>query len=327
MVLQPVVPTNICGVPVSAFVRARLDPSTISELFIPTADLPVGVTLAEYQLLLAAGILVDTFTLQFPTRIQFATFPVDGSFAALPAGQTLIELSSGLVTNAVGNSNMVNDQEILSQIRSLSVVADGPLEVRMEPNVGAFQVLDGTPLVGSGKRVGRIVLDAGDNPVLARVAMSTSVQAPSLGGLTQAQHRFADQVLTKSSGAATEDGLAALSFVPRWRDTTIPASLGANFLRTEHVGQKVFLVRNIGAGAIEVLLQGTHFVSVGDARGYIPDPDMGAARVTIASGDTHVIESGVLYGAVQFAAAVAAAETAGATARVIVEYKGITYTR
>lgn len=312
--LTDVVPVNICGVPVSTQISRRLQLGALSGQLSPF----------EQEIILSSGVQLDLQQLNLPSRIQFVTWPVDGSFAALPKGQTLIDVENASVINAAGTGNLIYDPEVLSQVRSLAVVADSPVTVQMEPNLGAFAVADGIPLIGNGKRLQKIILDTGDVPANVRVVFSASSQAPITGSFAQAQYRYIDQIFTKSAAAASQDGLTPATIRARFKDTISAIDDSANFFLAEHVGQKTFLIRNIGPGAIEVLLQGAMFKTVADIRGYIADTDSGPGRQTVASGDELILESGIPYSVMQLGIAVAQAEAAGQTARAIVEYKGMT---
>lgn len=312
--LEPVVPVNICGLVVPSALSKRL----------ALARLPVGINAFETEVLLSSAVQLDLSILNLPTRIQLVTWPVDGSMQPLPTGQTVIDVEDASIVNSAGSSSLINDPEVLEQIRSIVVVADSPVTVKMEPNLGAFLAADGMPLIGNGKRITRIVLDTGDVPANVRVALSTSVQAPDVGGFAQAQYRFADQIFTKSAAAATQDSLTPATMRARWRDALSPLTGSANFMRAENIGQKIFLVRNIGPGAIEAQLFGAMFKAVADDQGYIPDPDSGNARQTVNSSENLILESSIPFSVMQLGIAVAQAEVADQTARVIVEYKGMT---
>ncbi|MDP2952831.1 MAG: hypothetical protein Q8O76_05905, partial [Chloroflexota bacterium] len=221
-------------------------------------------------------------------------------------------------------------------LQSALLFVDSYVTVTVEPGVGSFAVNVATPVFGTGKKVTRITLDA-SWPYLLTLIAGTYISPPGVGFQNNGLMRVSDTTLTKTAALGTADSFGSIKFVPRWGTKTLDQTLyGVAGFFTGGAVQKFFIVRNLSVATVEVRVQGGIQPTLVEGLeqlglpGYVQDPDIhpaGSATenfVSIAAGGQAILETGLPYGIIRMQARVAAAMPAALTARLVIEFAGIT---
>lgn len=274
-----------------------------------------------------------------PPTLSFLLFPGDGDYGLIAPGTTTIDFVNQIVVGPSGSqTQFVVDQSLLAMVQSLFISVDSPVQVKILPSAQLFPVVPGAVLNAPYVKVTALQIIT-DVPCLVSVALSTGLTVAGVYPVSLVQRRYGDVTITKGVASGSTEGLAntaqALGFTARTETKQFPTPIPtATYIRTMGVGQKIFVVRNIGPGAVDVQLFGTTLLStpttVATARantdGWVADPDQltstGGTPTNIASGADAVIESGVGWHLVQLRARVAKGEVQGQAARLITEYAG-----
>lgn len=272
-----------------------------------------------------------------PPVLAWGSFPQDGGLEPLPAGKTVLDFKTGQVTAPDKLRTLSADTSFLKLIQSAWMVADSPVTIWIEPGVGRFQLLLTTAYSIEARQIERVTLDA-DYPFAFQMLFSTSLLAPKVENMVLGQGRFSDTTVTKARAAASADDFSSLLFAPRWDQETLDQSLyGKNIIICNGTGQKVFIVRNVGAVAAEVRVQGGIWpvvAALAEALGgavMIQDPDIHPAGTGVASFvsvpaySEAVLETGILYSIIRLQARLPAAQAQAVSTRLLVEYTGMSY--
>lgn len=272
-----------------------------------------------------------------PLRLDYILYPGDGDYGLIAAGTTTIDFVNQIVLGPSGSLLQLSvDQDTLALVQSLFITADSPVAVQVLPGGGLFPVAPGAVVSAPYRKVTAIKIIT-DVPCLATIALSTGLTAAGVVPVALTQKRYSDVTLTKGVAAGQTEGLAdvarAVAFTARTEAKALLQSTGVGYIRTVGVGQKLFIVRNLGPGAVDVQLFGTMLLTtppvVAAARantdGWVVDPDQAGtgAPTNIASGSDAVIESGIGWHLVQLRARLASAAAQGTQARLILEYAGL----
>jgi len=263
--------------------------------------------------------------------LQHLLLPKDGGLEPFPAGTSSIDLRSGTVQKGSNGPQIIIEAEptVRENIRSAVFFADAIVDLQASPGLGLLTLFPGV-IVQEPARYHQQITLTSNAPFLFLASFGTSALVGKASPVTTGQLRISTTALTKVAAAAAADSLAAILFVPQYGTKTLTqATYGVNFINSVTVGQKLFFVRNLGPGAVDVQIFGAlNLVNVltldalGAANGYMADTDTGATPTNIASGDAAVMETGIPWGVIQLHARVATAEAAGQTATILVEYYG-----
>lgn len=289
-----------------------------------------------------------------PDDLQWATFPSDGGFEALPPGETIIDFTTGKVLaddSGARRRQVSADSSVLKRAQSVLIYADNPVKVRVEPGVGVFALLPNLPVFGSGRKIEKIRLKS-DVPYLLFAIFGTGPFAPTLTTPIMGQARVSDTTLTKRNAAGTADPwtdivMTAETITDAGSYRVNQALFGDPILETLGISQKTWLVRNLGSiSDVEVRVVGT--LSVVDSAalallnvlGFALDSDIHqtgtptAQYVTVPlSADAGVtpgsviLESGIPWIECKLQARIPAATFASLGTRFLVEYFGTTNLR
>lgn len=257
-----------------------------------------------------------------PSSLLWGVYPGDGGPALLPAGDTILDFTKGTVNNALGAQPMNIPLEVLSRVQSAIIAPDTQAFFNLDPGYGWF-FSQGAAIEGNGRNIKAIRVKS-DVPLALLVVVGTERDAPRLRIVQYVQVRYGVPTVVKLAAAGVADALAPVGLVSATTDSNgskaLNQSFAKNIIRTPGWGMKNFLIRNGGAVDLEVQLFGSHSDTVGDAAGWIPDPDTGGIKTVPAGGGSIVLETGVAFSVLQLRARIAAANAAGTATIPVIEF-------
>ena len=266
------------------------------------------------------GALADGETLIGAPELLFGFFPGDGTYEPLPAGEMTFDLEGRTVTGPLSGLDLQVAADVLDNARSLIVIPDSLVKVELEPDSGQIPIAGGV-FVGNARSVTKVLITA-DRPYNLLMGFSTSQLSPQMISASRFQIRTSTTTLTKVAAAAVADPLVDVPVVPQFGTKTLDqATFGDAIIPTLGWGLKGWVVRNTGANAAEVQLQGRM-----DPDGaFIPvvDGTLTGARETIAAGDDLIMATGLPWIDLRLQAAVAAAVAATLVTTIEVSYNGV----
>lgn len=251
-----------------------------------------------------------------PEVLVWATWPEDGRLGVLPSGLTTIDLPEQTVRNNAYSEKFEVPDEVSKVAQSVVIYVDITVRMRIDPGAGYFLIGPGVIEINS-RRIRKLIFDSPIVPYNLLIAIGSGPIAADIRSHAIAQPRLHTSTLEKSAAAGTADPFVPVTFTVRSSSQTLDQDeFGSSLLLTYGFAQKMFVVTNSGPGAINARLRGAVF-----ATNYVQDPD--STEVTIPSGESAVIESGLPYGTALFETRVDEAETTGAEAEITVDYMGI----
>lgn len=269
-------------------------------------------------------------------NIIWATFPEDGGLEPLPAGTTTLDFETRNVTSPDGIRRISADVPSLKP-KSLLLFTDVGASIKITPGVGVFQLGPNIRLIGVSREIKTIEVTF-DLPYLLFGVFGNVIQPPDLFAMVQGQVRVSDTTFSKTRAAAVADAFTSLAWVPQWGTKTLSQALyGKATLGSGLLGQKMFIIRNIGLTAAEVRVQGGVLAAVVDTlenagfAGYVNDTDIhtpgsgDASFVTIGSLSSAIFETSIQYGVMRFQVRIPAASGAGTATRLVCEFVGLSY--
>ena len=264
-----------------------------------------------------------------PQELDWATFPKEGGTLPFPAGLTTFELDRAQVQMADGRTiKMPATVEFYKRVQSMLIATDAPVTVTIYPS-GEGKFLSNVNYIvhGVARDVRRLLLDA-TWPFLGLVVFATAPNPPIVFPTTLGMARYAEFTATDTVA------WTSIPFIPATTgQTMLSMALGSATIPVVSVGQRMWIVRNIGPGNVEVRVQGTQFADNAalldalDYRGWILDTDVhapggpNAASVAIAAGADAILESGL---GLDFTR-VQARLTSGVSGLLIIDMDGETY--
>jgi hypothetical protein len=260
-----------------------------------------------------------------PSTIKHATFPQTGLLEPIPAGTTTFDLTVMRIVAPHRTFNLNTNMDY-SEIRSFLVAVDAPIHLTLLPIGQRTLALPG--IYEIAVRDVQQIIGQADAPFLGLMQFSTVVNGTDVFAQSIFAQRYSATALSKTAATGLSDGFSELTFVPRQYNTfageqiLTQATFGVASVPTIGYANKTFLVRNLGAVAVDVRLMGAMFVDVGAVYGYVADPDTGAgggAPVTIPASSSVVLRTSTPWVAMQVHGRVSAAEAAGTSSTVVVE--------